>query len=46
VDAEGLSEGRWPVLAPWLYTSALPVFAVLAVAVAVVYGAVARWLAE
>ena len=33
-DAEQLSSGRWPLLAPWLHTSALPVFAVLAVLVA------------
>jgi hypothetical protein len=45
-DAEWIATGRWPLLAPWLHTSALPVFAVLAVAVAVLYGAVARWLAE
>ena len=43
-DAEELSAGRWPLLAPWLHTSALPVFAVLAVVVAVVYGAFAAWL--
>ena len=29
-DAEQISTGRWPLLAPWLHTSALPVFAVLA----------------
>jgi hypothetical protein len=45
-DAERLSTGRWPLLAPWLHTSALPVFAVLAVLVALVWGAVARWLAD
>jgi hypothetical protein len=45
-DAERLSTGRWPLLAPWLHTSALPVFAVLAVLVAVVWGAVACWLAD
>lgn len=45
-DAERLSAGRWPLLAPWLHTSALPVFAVLAVLVAMVYRAVARWLTE
>jgi len=45
-DAERLSSGRWPLLAPWLHTSALPVFAVLAVLVAVVWGAVAGWLAD
>jgi hypothetical protein len=45
-DAERISNGRWPLLAPWLHSSALPVFAVLAVVVALLYGAVARWLAE
>src|SRR5204862_3012602 len=45
-DAERISTGRWPLLAPWLHTSALPVFAVLAVLVALVYGVVARWLAD
>ena len=38
--------GRWPLLAPWLHTSALPVFAVLAVLVALAWSAVARWLAD
>jgi hypothetical protein len=45
-DAEGISNGRWPLFAPWLHSSALPVFAVLAVVVALLYGAVARWLRE
>jgi len=45
-DAERLSTGQWPLLSPWLHTSALPVFAVLAVLVAVVWGAVAGWLAD
>ena len=45
-DAEGLSSGQWSPLSPWLHTSALPVFAVLAVLVAVVWGAVAGWLAD
>jgi hypothetical protein len=45
-DAERISTGRWPLLAPWLHTSALPVFAVLAVVVAVVYSVVVRWLHE
>ena len=39
-DAEGIAAGRWPLLAPWLHTSALPVFAVLSVVVALVYRAV------
>jgi hypothetical protein len=45
-DAEQVSTGQWPLFAPWLHGSALPVFAVLAVLVAVVWGAVARWLCE
>jgi hypothetical protein len=45
-DAEQLSTGQWRLLSPWLHTSALPVFAVLAVLVAVVWGAVAGWLAD
>jgi hypothetical protein len=46
MDAEGISTGRWPLLSPWLHTSALPVFAVLSVVVAVVYRAVEQWLSE
>jgi hypothetical protein len=46
MDAEGISSGRWPLLAPWLHTSALPVFAVLSVIVALVYRAVEQWLSE
>jgi hypothetical protein len=45
-DAERISTGRWPLLAPWLHTSALPVFAILAVVVAFVYGVVAQWLGD
>ncbi|HUK95852.1 MAG TPA: hypothetical protein VLU96_12490 [Gaiellaceae bacterium] len=45
-DAERAAVGRWPLLAPWLHTSALPVFAVLAVLVAVAWSAVSRWLNE
>jgi hypothetical protein len=45
-DAEQAASGRWPLLAPWLHTSALPVFAVLAVLVALVWSAVAGWLDE
>ena len=45
-DAEQFASGRWPLLAPWLHTSALPVFAVLAVLVALAWGAVASWLRE
>jgi hypothetical protein len=46
MDAEGISTGRWPLLAPWLHTSALPVFAVLSVIVAVVYRAVEQWFSD
>jgi hypothetical protein len=45
-DAERLSQGRWPVLAPWLHTYALPVFAVVAVLLALGWGLVRDWLAE
>lgn len=45
-DAEGADVGRWPLLSPWLHSSALPVFAVLAVLCALVWGAVRSWLAE
>jgi hypothetical protein len=44
--AEGIPAGRWPLFAPWLHTSALPVFAVLSVVVALVYRAVERWFAD
>lgn len=45
-DAEQVASGRWPLLAPWLHTSALPVFAVLAVLVALAWRAVAGWLRD
>jgi len=45
IDAEGISAGRWPLLAPWLHTYALPVFAVLALGVAAVWR-LASWLYE
>src|SRR6266496_2400879 len=46
MDAEGISTGRWPLLGPWLHTSALPAFAVLSVVVALVYRAVEQWFSE
>jgi hypothetical protein len=46
VDADRAATGHWPLLWPWLHTSALPVFAVLAVLVALAWGAVSRWLNE
>jgi hypothetical protein len=46
VDAEGASAGRWPLLGPWLHSSALPAFAVLAVFAALAWKAVAGWLLD
>jgi hypothetical protein len=43
-DAEQVADGHTALLAPWLHTSALPIFAVLAVFVAVVFRAVEGWL--
>ena len=45
-DAGAVSAGRWPLLAPWLHTYALPVFAVLSVLVAIAWGVVRDWLAD
>ena len=45
-DSERISLGDWPLVSPWLHTSALSVFAVLSVLVSLVYGAVARWLVD
>jgi hypothetical protein len=45
-DLERISTGRWPLLAPWLHSSALPVFAVLSVLASVVYRGCARWLVD
>jgi hypothetical protein len=45
-DAERLSEGRWPLFAPWLHTYSLPVFAVLAVFLAVAWTAVRNWMVD
>ena len=44
-DAEGAEAGRWPLLSPWLHSSALPAFAVLSVVCALVWSAVRGWLA-
>jgi hypothetical protein len=46
MDAEGIGTGRWPLLSPWLHTSALPVFAVLSVLVALLHRSVALWLRD
>ena len=44
--AEGIEAGRWPLLSPWLHSSALPAFAVISVLCAVVWSAVQSWLAD
>jgi hypothetical protein len=45
-DAMRLSSGRWPLLAPWLHTYALPVFAVCSLLLALGWGAVRSWLED
>jgi hypothetical protein len=45
-DAEHAAGGKLTLLGPWLHSSALPVFAVLSVLVAVLYQAVGCWLAD
>ena len=45
MDVEGMADGRWHLLAPWLHTYALPVFAVLSVVVAAVWR-FASWMYE
>jgi hypothetical protein len=45
-DAERLLAGQRQLLDPWLHSSALPVFAVLSVIVAVVFRTVELWLGD
>jgi hypothetical protein len=45
MDIEGVANGRWPLLGPWLHTDALPVFAALAVLVAIIWR-FASWIYE
>jgi hypothetical protein len=45
-DTEKFAAGSWQLLGPWLHSSALPVFAVLSVVVAVVFQTVERWLSD
>ncbi len=42
-DADGAAQGHWYLLAPWLHTYALPVYAMLSVLVAPAWS-VRRWL--
>jgi hypothetical protein len=46
IDAEQAASANWPLFWPWLHSSALPVFAVLSVLVALAWSAVSRWLNE
>ena len=45
-DAAPVAHGRWPLFAPWLHTYALAVFAVLAILLAIGWGAIRDWLAD
>jgi len=45
-DSESAAVGRWPLLGPWLHSSALPAFAVIGVVCAVMWSAVRSWLAD
>jgi hypothetical protein len=45
-DADQIAGGNWHLLDPWLHSSALPVFAVLSVVVAVVFRTVELLLAD
>lgn len=45
-DYERVAQGRWPLLAPWLHTYALPVFAVLAILLALGWAAIGDWLED
>jgi hypothetical protein len=44
-DIDSLAAGRWPLLAPWLHTYVLPVYAVVSVLVALAWQ-LATWLHE
>lgn len=39
-----LGSGCWPILAPWIHTPALPIFAIIAVLIALVWRTLSRWL--
>ena len=46
MDTARLAGGRWALFFPWIHSSALPVFAVLSVLLAMLWSAVQRWLAD
>jgi hypothetical protein len=45
-DYDRVAAGRWALFFPLIHSSALPVFAVVAVLTAVLWGVVQRWLAD
>ena len=45
-DAVRVSSGRWPLLAPWLHSYALPVFALCSLLLALAWGVMRGWTAE
>ena len=45
-DASRVAGGRWALFFPWVHSSALPVFAVVSVILALVWSVVKRWLAD
>jgi len=46
MDVERAFAGRWSLFGPWLHTSALPIFAVLSVLVAVLFRSAELWLRD
>jgi hypothetical protein len=45
-DLDHVAAGRWALFFPWIHSSALPVFAVVSVLLALVWSVVQRWLAD
>ena len=45
-DLDHVAAGRWALFFPWIHSSALPVFAVASVVLALLWSMVQRWLAD
>src|SRR5436190_19093815 len=45
-DASRVASGRWALFFPWVHSSALPVFAVVSVLLALLWSVVQRWLSD
>jgi len=45
-DLDHVAGGRWALFFPWIHSSALPVFAVVSVLLALVWSVVHRWMAD